>query len=55
MLASTGIWGRRGGEARIAIGALFYLPLARWWSRRQAEAAELRADRRCTWARRPSP
>src|SRR5712691_9884847 len=31
---------------RVAAGdALFYLPLARWWSRRQAETAELRADR----------
>ena len=31
--------------ARAASDALFYLPLARWWSRRQAENAELRADR----------
>jgi Zn-dependent protease with chaperone function len=30
--------------ARSAADALFYLPLARWWSGRQAEAAELRAD-----------
>jgi len=31
--------------ARAASDALFYLPLARWWSRRLAEIAELRADR----------
>ncbi|MDA8320736.1 MAG: M56 family metallopeptidase [Actinomycetota bacterium] len=31
--------------ARAAADTLFYLPLARWWSRRQAETAELRADR----------
>ncbi len=31
--------------ARAASDALFYLPLARWWSRRLAETAELRADR----------
>jgi Zn-dependent protease with chaperone function len=30
--------------ARAAADTLFYLPLARWWSRRQAETAELRAD-----------
>ena len=29
---------------RAAADALFYLPLARWWSRQQAERAELRAD-----------
>jgi hypothetical protein len=31
--------------ARAAADTLFYLPLARWGCRRQAEAAELRADR----------
>jgi Zn-dependent protease with chaperone function len=31
--------------ARAAADALFYLPVARWLSRRQAETAELRADR----------
>jgi Zn-dependent protease with chaperone function len=30
--------------ARAAADTLFYLPLARWWARRQAESAELRAD-----------
>jgi len=30
--------------ARAAADTMFYLPLARWWARRQAETAELRAD-----------
>jgi hypothetical protein len=30
--------------ARAAADTLFYLPLARWWSRRQTETADLRAD-----------
>src|SRR5260370_17158286 len=30
--------------ARAAADTMFYLPLVRWWSRRQAETAELRAD-----------
>jgi Zn-dependent protease with chaperone function len=40
---------RRDPLRRLFAGAaadtMFYLPLARWWSRRQAEEAELRADR----------
>src|SRR5258708_6872829 len=41
--------------ARAASDALFYLPLARWWSRRQAETAELRADRAAVgYAGRPA-
>ncbi len=41
--------------ARAASDALFYLPLARWWSRRQAETSELRADRAAVgYAGRPA-
>jgi Zn-dependent protease with chaperone function len=41
--------------ARAAADVLFYLPLVRWWSRRQAETAELRADRAAVgYAGRPA-
>lgn len=41
--------------AAAAADALFYLPLARWWSHRQAETAELRADQAAVgYAGRPA-